>query len=796
MADREDLIEEIVTCNPINEAEVETKILLNIFKLLGFTHHDRADKIAVEMHFGREKKIKIADFILYNGTDRSAQSALIAVEAKKIGESLDGAENQVISYSAWVGTPYYMVCNGEKLLISRHNPQAINAEKVLIDIKNIDIDFDIVNSFANKTNVLISKERIDYINTYYPKIELLPSAEFFSEYLSKLKARFSYHSQIVKPLSSDEELDIYLPITIVKGIKKLNIDELTNKIISDQKVMLVEGPPGCGKTTMCSRLTTRLVEQICSKRLDIVPIYISLRDKVPANTFNAFEFSCKQLGVRVFQEIYKNKIEESSIIIILDGLDEISDIELGVKNLMKLINQGDIHSLIITSRPHVIEKLNPEKLGISKCYIQELNELEIKSVAEKFNVSLDISPSTSHLDLSSPLQLLMYLKLKMEGFGKKRVTIYNLYIEYIAVLTKYFNNNDNESYMYEILRVLKLVSIEVVRNSNLNKSISVNEMFTLMKPEDKDYFSDLIRCGLITSKDNQLCFMHKSFEEFGVAYGLVEGIRSNNETEIRNLSMNSWNSYYIASEGLNEDDIDNITELLDCKTSRVRKKLVGVLKYTYYPLYPKVRLKLLKLLKTEKSKKIVRSIYRILVQTECTDIFIELLKFDNIERLRKEWYLSYFHKSYMIDEIYSYIAKYKSEYAESRISYWLIILAIQTRKTIYHKDFLVEMILSEKFYEQMLIFEKLISHRDECGVIIDQLYKELDSPSRILFLLYLDRQNLSVYSEESMEVIIKNLKDLGNLSTKDRKRFNEILTQKHLSKKHKEIFEQIIASFS
>lgn len=795
MADRKELVEEIVSCNPLNEAEVETKILLNIFKLLGFTHHDRADKIAVEMFFGREKKTKVADFILYNGTDRSAQSALIAVEAKKIGESLDGAENQVISYSAWAGTPYYMVCNGEKLLISRHNPQSINVEKVLIDIKNIDIDFDVVNSFANKTKVLISKERIDYINTYYPKIELLPSAEFFSEYLSKLKARFSYHSQILKPLSSDEESDIYLPITIVEGLKKFNIDELTNKVISDQKVILVEGPPGCGKTTMCSRLTTRLVEQICSKRLDIVPIYISLRDKVPADTFNAFEFSCNQLGVRVFQEIYKNKIEESLIIIILDGLDEISDIESGIKNIRRLMSKGDIHSLIITSRPHVIEKLNPEKLGISNCHIQELNATEIKSVAEKFNVSLDIDSSNSYLDLSSPLLLLMYLKLKMEGFDERRVRIYHLYIEYITVLTKYFNNNDNKSYIDEILRVLKSVSVEVVRNSNLNKSISINEMFALMKHEDKDYFSDLIRCGIITSKDNKLSFIHKSFEEFGVAYGLVEGIKSNNDTEIKNLSMNSWNSYYIASEGLNEDDIDNIIKLLDCTSSRIRKKIVGVLKYTSYPHYPEVKLKLLELLKTEKTEKVVRSIYRILVQTESTYIFIELLKFANIKRLRKEYYLSCFNNSYMLDEIYSYIAKHKSEYAGSRISYWLILLAIQANKTICHKDFLVEMILSEKHYEQMLIFEKLISHRTECGVIIDELYKELDSPSRILFLLYLDRQNLSIYSEESMEVIINQLKYLGNLNPKDRKRLNDILTQNHLSKKHKEIFEQIIAQY-
>lgn len=786
------LIDEIISSNPLNEAEVETKILLNIFRLLGFTHHDRADKISVQMHFGREKKTKVADFILYNGIDRSVESALIAVETKKIGESIEDAENQVKSYAEWAGTPYYMVCNGDKLLISRHNPQSVNPDKVLIDVKSIGKDFNKINDFANKAKVIINKENIGYFTTYYPNIELLPAAEFFKEYMLKLKFKFSYHSQISIPLSSDEESNIELPINVIDDSMTLGLEDLAIKLINNKNLMLIQGAPGCGKSTLCSRLTKLLVERVSEDMLDIIPIFISLRETVPSTVFSAFEFSCKQLGVRVFEHIYKNKINSSKLIVILDGLDEVSDIESAIKNLKKLITQERIHSLILTSRPHIIDNINTDQFVMSIQHIAKLSRVDIESVAEAFHIDIQLLSTSSVLDLSSPLQLLMYIKLKMEGLDDKNTTLYDLYIEYIKVLTRYYNGNNSEDYIQEILRVFKNVSVEAVKKENLNESIKISDMYNLINVKDEKYLSDLVRCGLVTSKDNTLSFIHKSFEEFGVAYGLVNGIKTKSIDELKKLSINSRHTYLIASYGLHEDDIDNIVEVLDCNISRVRGKILGVLQHTTYPLFPKLRDKLLEVMQMERSKKVINSIFRILSNSECVDVYIELLRFNNIGRLRKEGYLCECALDYMVKEVIETIEYYKKEFVGKRLSYWLVVLAIQSDRIKTYEDFLLEMILNEDFNEQTLIYEKLILHSEKCIEMVTKLYEKVQSPNGVLKLLYLDKDNLNLYSTDLIIRALGRIRNIESFKIKHIKMINEILKQPNVYNIYKKELELII----
>lgn len=790
------LIDEIISSNPLNEAEVETKILLKIFQLLGFTDYDRADKISVQMHFGREKKMKVADFILYNGTDRSAQSALIAVEAKKRGESIEDAENQVKSYAQWAGTPYYMVCNGDKLLISRHNPQSVNVDKVLIDVKSIGEDYNKINDFANKARVIVSKELIDYFSTYYPNIELLPAAEFFKEYMLKLKFKFSYHSQIAIPLSSAEESNIELPISVTDNSMTLSIEDLTHKLISNKNLMLIQGAPGCGKSTLCSRLTKLLVERVSEDVLDIIPIFISLRETVPSTIFSAFEFSCKQLGVRVFENMYKNKINNSKLIVILDGLDEVSDIESGIKNLKKLIAQEQIHSLILTSRPHIIDNINIDQFGISIQHIAKLSRVDIESVAEAFHIDSQLLSTSSVLDLSSPLQLLMYIKLKMEGLEDKNTTLYDLYIEYIKVLTRYYNGNNSEDYIQEILRVFKNVSVEAIKKENLNESIKISDMYNLINVKDEKYLSDLVSCGLVTSKDNTLSFIHKSFEEFGVAYGLVNGIKTKNIDELKNLSINSRNTYWIASDGVHEDDIDNIVEVLDYNISKVRKRIIGILEYTSYPLFPKLRNKLLEVMQTEKSKKVINSIFDILLFSPCVDVCIELLRFNKISRSRKEYSLCHYANDYMIEDIIKTVEYYKEEFFGKRISYWLVVLAIKSDEVKNYEDFLIEMILNEEFHEQILIYEKLILHREKCINMIKQLYKLVQSPKGVLKLLYLDKENLNLYSTDLIISVLGRIQNIESFKLKHIKMLNEIINQPNIDNVYKKELEIIIRQYN
>ncbi|GAG39984.1 unnamed protein product, partial [marine sediment metagenome] len=168
------ILKQIQAAQPANEAEVETKILLHIFRLLGFSDIDRADKPNVSMYYGHEKKTKHPDFILYNGPERTVATALIAIEAKAIAEPIEDAEVQVQSYACWAGTPFYIACNGETFVISQFIPGAKQTKTLRFQIKNICERWEEVYEFASRASIVLAKERIEYLACYLPQIENLP----------------------------------------------------------------------------------------------------------------------------------------------------------------------------------------------------------------------------------------------------------------------------------------------------------------------------------------------------------------------------------------------------------------------------------------------------------------------------------------------------------------------------------------------------------------------------------------------------------------------------------------------
>lgn len=185
------LLTAVQSANPANEAEVETKLLLHIFRLLGYTDTDRADKRPVTMSFGRERKTKAADFIIYDGSDRTAANALIAVEAKSPGEPLADAEDQVKSYALWAGTPFYMACNGEELLVATFLPGADASQRRTFRIPELLRDWNILEGLLSRSAVVLEKERLVYKAFYLPGVETLPASDFFREYLERLQSRFT-----------------------------------------------------------------------------------------------------------------------------------------------------------------------------------------------------------------------------------------------------------------------------------------------------------------------------------------------------------------------------------------------------------------------------------------------------------------------------------------------------------------------------------------------------------------------------------------------------------------------------
>ncbi len=97
----------------VSERDVETKLLQPLFKqVLGYPDEGLHWAKPVKINFGREKKTKEADLVVYHG-DRP----VIVVEAKKPTETLQTGIDQVDSYAFALQVPYSVITNGCSLIL-------------------------------------------------------------------------------------------------------------------------------------------------------------------------------------------------------------------------------------------------------------------------------------------------------------------------------------------------------------------------------------------------------------------------------------------------------------------------------------------------------------------------------------------------------------------------------------------------------------------------------------------------------------------------------------------------------
>ena len=102
-----------------SEMDVMVKFIHPLFESLGYEDLDFAYSHSVVMYHGSKKVTKTADAVLFNSDDyiensRSRENALILVEGKKGGKSIDkGVVLQARSYAMWLSPVYYVLTNGD-----------------------------------------------------------------------------------------------------------------------------------------------------------------------------------------------------------------------------------------------------------------------------------------------------------------------------------------------------------------------------------------------------------------------------------------------------------------------------------------------------------------------------------------------------------------------------------------------------------------------------------------------------------------------------------------------------------
>lgn len=100
-----------------SEKEVEIRFVIPLLEHLGYSEDDRADGYPVEQVVGVRKTKTEADFVLFDGANRCKDSALLVVEAKNVGKKIADHVSQARSYAMFLGTPYYLVTNGDDIRV-------------------------------------------------------------------------------------------------------------------------------------------------------------------------------------------------------------------------------------------------------------------------------------------------------------------------------------------------------------------------------------------------------------------------------------------------------------------------------------------------------------------------------------------------------------------------------------------------------------------------------------------------------------------------------------------------------
>lgn len=593
------LLYQIATANAANEAEVETKIVLHLLRLLSYSDADRADKVAVHMRYGRELKEKIADFILYDGPERSLVNALVTIETKRVGESLDGAEEQARSYAAWAGTPFLIACNGEYVLAAQFFPGSGHTQSVTVKVSELPAKFELLRAFVGRTEAVLAKERINYISAYLPEVENLPASQFFQEYLSRLTQRFQNYTLTTGPLqppASGELVVLGIPVTTrrvgVPDESDAGVDEFQRMLIREDTRILVHGAPGSGKSTLCRRLAGALASHALRGAGDSpIPIYLEAKSGIPASVPAAFRQACEGLGVRVFPELHRRALSNSGVVLLIDGLDECSRNINVVSDIRPLLIDDASFASLLTARTSWAEsQADWDDQQFAKYRVRDLNDAEMHIVlrgylkdptqAERLMLRARAGPIP---DIRSPLIALMAIRVANDVCDWEAMSIFDLYCAYVGVLNRFFNAPNVRGHGAPAVSDEAIIAAMSEAASQLRISRADGYGMTLaqldqhLRQRDGDaVVNAFMNCGLMTSEFGVATFVHRTFEEFGVAWRIVTDFRTMGATGLSHRHI-SDSEYRIAASSLQLSDEGVLLVALTDSDSRIRRHAIGLL---------------------------------------------------------------------------------------------------------------------------------------------------------------------------------------------------------------------------
>ena len=302
----------------------------------------------------------------------------------------------------------------------------------------------------------------------------------------------------------------YEPRYIKNSINNIEFsifDDETKKTLSDllfenDKIVLL-GNPGIGKTTELDLLYEKLNESK-DKSLNF-PFYINIKN---------FRKTSK------FEDLipYENWKELTTITFILDGLDEIAEIQDFISELEIFLNKNKDKNIkvVLSCRTNIYEKYLIKISGFNYFYLDVLTDKQISSILKKrINVelsNLDLQKYRTYIQNPFNLDLFCSFYESKGRFPETQQEIWDLFIEneFKKLNKEKFNKNSE----IDIPHIKKCLEKIAFTNELMQQNFITEEnLYDLIGKEDKSIIEKISFIEKLPHSPNYI-FRHKNYQEF------------------------------------------------------------------------------------------------------------------------------------------------------------------------------------------------------------------------------------------------------------------------------------------
>ena len=353
-----------------------------------------------------------------------------------------------------------------------------------------------------------------------------------------------------------------------------------DSLLRDKRIILL-GDPGSGKTYE----SINLIKELCldEKYNDYIPICVKLLEYgiVYDSIFDYIKSRLAPFWIGITDEKIKKELCENKFIIVLDGIDEIVDINNRIKFY------SEVNDLLCNTNAYfyITSRINAYTGNIQNVHeyrIKDLSQIQIQEALVKNDIRIPFLPEYYEL-FTNPL----FLNIGIEVLKGSNTKFYNK----SQLFNAYF-----EEVCYKRDKA-KLLPARVVRNyfgvlmtigslafNTFDKSVlSISEFDEYFASQQSEYTAitvyDLFRIDIFKI-DSTISFAHKQFKEFFAAYYMVKTFNISNHRNIyENLMKDeNWQEVMIFVSGL-ISDIDEQNCFLDLMLEMNLKTYIRCVKF-------------------------------------------------------------------------------------------------------------------------------------------------------------------------------------------------------------------------